>query len=369
MAERLGIGRARQLRRGVKNLLVAVAISLTSACTETDLRSKAVSAGLAPLPLEIPRPIGNPLTREKIELGRMLYFEPRLSDSGAISCNTCHNLATGGDDNRPTSIAPGGCESPRNTPTIFNAVFNRFHESDTRVENLKDETMRQLQSRMKMATDPSRAVATLKSMPEYVERFARAFPGVEDPITFERIAKAIEAFEATLLTPSSPFDRFMEGDDAALTDKQRDGLERFIDRGCTACHNGINLGGNAYFPLGLAQEATPDMFPPATSGQDVRCEPRDSRDELYRAAPLRNITLTAPYFHSGGVWDLEAAVLVMGSIQLGTALTLEDAHKITRFLYALTGEQPQFDYPVLPPETGDTPRPALKVFLPTPDLR
>jgi len=329
-----------------------------AAMTDADLRQQAKDAGLKPVPYGLQAVEDNPVTREKIELGKMLFFDPRLSASGVISCNTCHNLGTGGDDNLPTSVGHGWQKGPRNAPTVLNAVFNEAQFWDGRAEDLKAQAKGPVQAGVEMANKPENVVVTLKSMPEYVERFARAFPGEDDPVTFDNMAKAIEAFEVTLVTPNAPFDQFLEGNDGALTDAQKVGLALFIDKGCTSCHNGVNVGGHDYFPFGLIERPGADILPPDDKGR-YRVTETVSDEYVFRAAPLRNIAITAPYFHSGKIWDLEQAVAVMGTAQLGAKLTDDEVASIAEFLQSLTGEQPRVDYPIMPLETADTPRPEL----------
>lgn len=335
--------------------LAAVAAASVSA-NDQELRAKAVSVGLQALPYGPQQPNDNAMTREKINLGKMLFFDPRLSASGVISCNTCHNLGTGGDDNLPTSVGHGWQKGPRNSPTVFNAVFNRAQFWDGRAEDLKAQAKGPVQAGVEMANNPAQVVVTLKSMPEYVERFGRAFPGEADPVTFDNMAKAIEAFEVTLVTPASPFDQFVEGNDAAMTESQKQGLDLFVERGCTACHSGVNVGGENYFPFGLIKRPGADILPPGDKGR-FQVTNSVSDEYVFRAAPLRNIALTAPYFHSGQVWDLKQAVAVMGTAQLGTEISDDEAGKIVAFLESLTGELPKVEYPILPMETADTPRP------------
>jgi cytochrome c peroxidase len=341
------------------SLAIAVCVAAGSAVASDDkLREKAKGAGLEPVPYGIQSVSDNPLTYEKIELGKMLFFDPRLSASGVISCNTCHNLATGGDDNLATSIGHGWQAGPRNSPTVLNAVFNKAQFWDGRAEDLKAQAKGPVQAGVEMANKPENVVKTLKSMPEYVERFGRAFPGEEDPVTFDNMAKAIEAFEVTLVTPASPFDQFLEGNDTALTADQKLGLDLFVDKGCAACHSGVNIGGQDYYPFGLVKNPGADILPPDDKGR-FKVTKTASDEYVFRAAPLRNIALTAPYFHSGQVWDLKQAVSIMGVAQLGTQLDDEEAGLIAEFLGSLTGNQPKVEYPVLPVETADTPRPVL----------
>lgn len=335
-------------------LLAASAVS----ASDQALRDKAAAAGLKALPDALQQPKDNPITAEKIELGKMLFFDPRISASGLISCNTCHNLGTGGDDNLPTSVGHGWQKGPRNAPTVFNAVFNKAQFWDGRAEDLKDQAKGPIQAGVEMANAPDQVVKTLNSMPEYVQRFTDAFPGEAQPVSFDNTAKAIEAFEVTLVTPGAPFDKFMAGDDAAMTEEQKTGLELFINRGCTACHSGVNVGGQSYFPFGLIKRPGADILPLADKGR-FQVTQSVSDEYVFRASPLRNIALTAPYFHSGMIWDLKQAVAVMGTAQLGTEINDAEAGKITAFLHALTGEIPVIEYPIMPVETESTPRPRL----------
>lgn len=337
----------------------ALAVGLTAAALAADdnaLRDKAKSAGLQALPFGAGKVQKNPLIHEKIDLGAMLFFDPRLSASGIISCNSCHNLGMGGDDNLPTSIGHGWQKGPRNAPTVLNAVYNKAQFWDGRADDLKAQAKGPIQASVEMANKPDQVVATLKSMPDYVARFHRAFPGEADPVTFDNVAKAIEAFEATLVTPASPFDSWLEGDDAAMSDEQKQGLALFIDKGCTACHTGVNIGGQDYFPFGLIKKPGADILPPGDKGRFAITKTA-SDQYVFRAGPLRNIALTAPYFHSGQVWDLEEAVGVMSNAQLGQELSDQDTQLIAAFLTALTGEQPQVMYPVLPVSSKETPKP------------
>jgi cytochrome c peroxidase len=323
---------------------------------DQDLRAKAKAAGLEALPQDMQQPANNPVTSGKIELGKMLFFDPRLSASGIISCNSCHNVGMGGDDNLSTSVGHGWQKGPRNAPTVFNAVFNKAQFWDGRAEDLKAQAKGPVQAGVEMANKPKRVVETLKSMPEYVDRFGHVFASETDPVTFDNMAKAIEAFEVTLVTPNSPFDQFMSGKDQALTSVQKEGLGLFIDRGCTACHSGPNVGGQNYFPFGLIKRPGADILPLADKGR-FQVTKSASDEYVFRAAPLRNVALTAPYFHSGQVWDLRQAVEVMGTAQLGAEIANGEADKIVAFLESLTGELPTVEYPILPVEMAATPRP------------
>lgn len=351
-------------------LLAGVAISAIFGFTAIAQDDAAAPAGdelhelanefFEPIPSMVPDVQGNPVTREKSELGKMLWFDTRLSASGVLSCNSCHNLAMGGDDNMETSIGHGWQRGPRNSPTVFNAVFNIAQFWDGRAEDLRSQATGPIQAAVEMAATPELVLAVLNSMPEYTERFALAFPGEDEPVTFDNVARALEAFEATLITPASRFDQYLEGNLNVLDEQEKEGLQLFIDTGCVACHAGINLGGQDYFPFGVVERPGSEILPPNDKGRFAVTQTA-SDEYVFRAVPLRNVALTAPYFHSGKVWDLEQAVAIMGVSQLGADLSDEQVAAISAFLSTLTGEQPQVDLPILPVSTAETPRPAPQV--------
>ena len=340
------------------SLIKAVTLGLAVAAAPamaSDLMERA-NNNFEPIPKYPPVIDGNELTQAKVELGKMLFFEPRLSSSHLISCNTCHNVGLGGDDELPTSIGHGWQKGPRNSPTVFNAVFNAAQFWDGRAADLAEQAKGPVQAGVEMSSTPARVVSTLKSMPEYIERFEDAFPTQDDPVSFDNMATAIEAYEATLITPDAPFDQYLRGDEEALNSVEKEGLALFMDRGCTACHSGVNLGGQDYYPFGLVSRPGGEILPEGDKGRFAVTE--TATDEyVFRASPLRNIELTAPYFHSGAVWSLEEAVAVMGTAQLGTELNDEDVDSIVAFLKTLTGTIPEVTYPELPPSTANTPKP------------
>lgn len=297
------------------------------------------------------------LSPEQIELGKWLWFEPRLSRSQIITCNTCHSVGTGGADNIPTSVGHGWQHGPRNSPTVLNAVFNIAQFWDGRAADLAEQAKGPVQASVEMNATPEYVEETLRSIPQYVEKFAAAFPGDKDPVSFDNMAEALEAFETTLVTPNSRMDKFMAGEDS-LNAEEITGLKLFIDKGCIACHSGINFGGQNYYPFGLVKRPGADILPEGDRGRfDVTQTASD--EYVFRASPLRNIALTAPYFHSGEVWSLEEAVALMGTSQLGAELNEKEISSIAAFLRTLTGEQPKVEYPILPPSTKDTPRPSM----------
>jgi cytochrome c peroxidase len=340
-------------------VLFPLLLGLGAAGTQDELLQRA-RAVLEPLPDSPPALDDAPMTPEGLELGKMLYFEPRLSSSWLISCNTCHNMGLAGVDLLETSIGHGWQKGPRNAPTVFNAVFNIAQFWDGRAKDLHEQAMGPVQAAVEMNSTPERAVATLKSIPEYRERFAAVFPGQEDPVTFENMARAIEAFEATLLTPNSRFDRYLKGDDRALGAMEKQGLKLFLDKGCVACHGGVNVGGTGYYPFGVVEKPGAEILPPEDKGRFAVTQ--TATDEyVFKSPTLRNIQLTPPYFHSGRVWSLIQAVGVMGSAQLGQQLSDDETHAIAAFLRTLTGEQPEVEYPILPSHTAETPKPDVSL--------
>lgn len=301
----------------------------------------------------------NTPTTEKLELGKMLYFEPRLSKSQLISCNTCHNLSFGGDDYQQTSIGHGWQRGPRNAPTVLNSVYNTAQFWDGRAGDLKDQAKGPLQASVEMAATPAYVVEVLKSIPVYVELFKAAFPGEADPVTFDNVANAIEVFEATLLTPNSKFDQFLRGDSNALNETEKAGLKVYMEKGCNSCHAGINLTSDGYYPFGLKE--TPEEKLLAGDKGRFGISQAEGDEFAFKAPTLRNIEYTAPYFHSGLVWDLRQAVAIMSSSQLGIELTDTEIDQIVAFLKTTTGEMPKVEYPVLPASTVNTPKPTFTI--------
>jgi cytochrome c peroxidase len=309
-----------------------------------------------PIPEDPPALEDNPITAEKVELGKMLYLDPRLSQSWLISCNTCHNLGLGGVDLLETSVGHGWQQGPRNAPTVLNAVYNVAQFWDGRAADLHEQAMGPVQAAVEMNNTPERVVQTLSSIPEYVERFQAAFPDDPDPVSFTNMAMAIEAFEATLITPGSRFDDYLRGDEDALSLDEKEGLTLFVHKGCAGCHAGVNMGGAGYYPFGVVEKPGAAILPPGDKGRFVVTQ--SAADEyVFKAPSLRNIALTAPYFHAGGVWNLGGAVDVMATAQLGAELAEDEQVAVVSFLRALTGRQPKVEYPILPPHTVATPLP------------
>lgn len=235
-------------------------------------------------------------------------------------------------------------------------MFNTAQFWDGRAKDLAEQAGGPIQNPLEMGITEAHAVEQLKGIPGYVEAFKQAFPGEADSVTFAHLRDAIALFEATLLTPNAPFDRFLNGDEKALTEAHKEGLRLFIGKGCAGCHNGINVGGGMYAPFGVVQKPGADILPPTDKGR-FEVTKTASDEYVFKVPTLRNIALTPPYFHSGQVWDLRQAVAIMGTSQLGSPLQEDEVTKITTFLQALTGEQPQVVLPILPPSVATTPRP------------
>jgi cytochrome c peroxidase len=331
--------------------LISISFIASACLTAGNLIDEAKKAGLAPIPSDkselkkVIDPKGI-VTPERVELGKKLYFEPRLSKSGIISCNTCHNLAMGGVDGVEAAVGHKWTANPHhlNSPTVYNAVFAKRQFWDGRSPDLEDQAKGPMQAPPEMAAAPELVEARVNSMPAYVEAFKKAW-GENVKIDFETITKTIGIFERTLVTPSR-FDMFLEGNENALNDKEKEGLKLFISKGCVSCHNGIALGGSMQkFPL-----VKPYKY------ADVG-DFKGDKNGMVKVPTLRNITETAPYFHNGAIWSLKEAVQEMGRTQLGQEINDADAEKIVTFLKALTGEKPKVDYPQLPVITEKTPKP------------
>lgn len=309
-----------------------------------------------PIPTTPPELPGNVATPARVRLGTQLFFDPRLSASHTISCNSCHVVGLGGADGSETSLGHKWQRGGRNSPTVLNAVFNVAQFWDGRAADLEAQAGGPMVNPVEMASDPTQVLATLSAIPGYVQAFAEAFPGEAAPVSLANAQKALAVFEATLITPNAPFDRYLRGDASALTPLQTEGLRLFIDQGCATCHNGINIGGGMYAPFGVVEQPGADLLPPGDKGRfDVT---KTASDEyVFKSPSLRNVALTAPYFHSGRSWDLRQAVAVMGTSQLGANLTDTETDAIVAFLESLTGDQPQVVYPTLPPSVTTTPRP------------
>lgn len=264
--------------------LGSLLLSFATPLAQADALHDQASALFKPIPEQVTELRGQPISEQQRELGKKLFFDPRLSRSHVLSCNTCHNVGTGGADNVPTSVGHGWQKGPRNSPTVFNAVFNAAQFWDGRAKDLGEQAKGPIQNSVEMHSTPQLVEQTLGSIPEYVDAFRKAFPKAGKPVSFDNMALAIEAYEATLVTPDSPFDLYLKGDDKALDAQQKKGLKAFMDSGCSACHNGINLGGQAYFPFGLVKKPDASVLPSGDKGRFAVTKTQ-SDEYVFRAAP------------------------------------------------------------------------------------
>jgi cytochrome c peroxidase len=350
-------------------IILLFSISLSA---NTTLIEKAKSLGLRAIPVDkkelakIIDPKGV-ITPERVELGKKLYFDPRLSKSSLISCNWCHNLGLGGVDGVSVAIGHSWTKNPHalNSPTVYNAVFAKRQFWDGRSPTLEDQAEGPIQAQPEMAISPKMLKERIVSIPQYVKDFKDAY-GADVNISLKSVASTIAIFERTLVTPSR-YDDFLNGDESALNQDEQDGLEIFLDKGCVACHQGMALGGELR-PFELAGE-----YKFRDVGDFLK------KDMMVKVPTLRNITLTAPYFHNGQIWELSEAIKEMGRIQVGytanmNASTPKDLNlklmpikfkdneidKIIKFFQALDGRKPKIDYPQLPRSQDSTPHPEDK---------
>lgn len=295
-------------------------------------------------------------SEDRIALGRMLYYDARLSKSQTVSCNSCHDLAKYGVDGAPTSTGFKQQHGDRNSPTVYNAAAHFVQFWDGRAPDVEAQAKGPVLNPVEMAmTSDKQAIAVLKSMPEYLTAFSKAFPGEKDPVTFDNMAIAIGAFERKLVTPSR-WDKFLKGDQSALTEGEKAGFNTYADAGCGTCHAGALLGGNLYQKIGVM-----NPYPDTSDPGRFKVTKSESDRMFFKVPSLRNIEKTGPYFHNGKVATLDQAVVQMADYQLGKKLTAEQTASIVTYLKTLTGEIPA-DYikqPELPKSTPKTPKPVL----------
>lgn len=314
-----------------------------------------------PLPDQPPVPAGNPMNPAKIKLGRQLYFDPRVSRTGTVSCNSCHNVMAGGDDNRDFSMGVEGKLGGRSAPTVWNAAFMTVQFWDGRAPSLEEQAKGPMTNALEMGMGSHALVIDrLKQVPGYMSAFKAAFGGL-NPVTLDNAVKAIASYERTLITPNSPYDRFLKGDKKALGAAAQRGMELVQSIGCTTCHMGPNLAGPTALPMGVGFFQKFPAFPDAELEKKYRFTKDPGRMEatrkevdrdMWRVATWRNIAMTAPYFHNGSVKTLDEAVRVMAKLQLHKTLPDNEVKDIVEFLNSLTGEFPQLEMPILPPTPG-----------------
>ena len=314
------------------------------------------------LPVEAPAPADNPTTPEKVALGQMLFLDPRFSSTGTVSCNSCHNVMLGGEDNRAVSMGVHGQTGGRSAPTVWNSAFSSSQFWDGRATSLEEQAKGPVTNPIEMGMgELEEAMNRVRDIPGYKPYFEKAF-GTDNPMTVDNAAKAVAAYERTLITPDSAYDRYVKGDKKALSEQQVRGMNSFASVGCTACHSGAAFSGPAMNPgTGFFMK-----FPTFTDNDYLKkykltedtgrftVTKNDADKYLWKVPTVRNAAITAPYFHNGSVGTLDEAVRVMAKVQLNQDLTDGQVADIVAFLSALTGEFPQQSMPQLPPTPGRT---------------
>ncbi|WP_262966777.1 cytochrome-c peroxidase [Methylobacter psychrophilus] len=327
----------------IRSLVIALALT----------GSISVASAWEALPKVAPAPSDNPTTEEKVELGKMLYHDPRLSSTGTVSCASCHNTMLGGEDNRPNSMGVNGQTGGRSSPTVWNSAFNAVQFWDGRAATLEAQAAGPVTNPIEMGMKNwDDVVVRLKSIEGYQVAFEQAFG--KDAISQDNATKAIAAYERTLITPNSPYDKYVSGDKSALTEQQVRGMNKVAELGCTSCHSGPAFNGPGMFqPFPVHSNsfyAAKYHFKDDKGLAEVTKKADD--EHLWKVPTLRNIALTAPYFHNGAAKTLDEAVTVMGKTQLDKDLSKEEIADIVAFLNGLTGEFPKQTMPVLPPTPG-----------------
>lgn len=313
------------------------------------------------LPKAAPAPADNPPSAAKIELGKMLYFDPRFSSTGTVSCFSCHNVMEGGDDHRPTSIGVHGDKGGRNAPTVWNAAFHSVQFWDGRAATLEDQAKGPVVNPVEMGmANLTAAIDRIRAIPGYKPYFDAAF-GKGDSVTMDNAARAIATYERTLITPDSAYDRYVSGDAKAMSVSAVRGMKLFESTGCTSCHSGAAFNGPS-LPAGTGFFMKFPTYPDAALVRQYDLESdqgrfvatgNDADRHMWRVPTLRNLVYTAPYFHNGAVKTLPDAVRVMAKLQLDKNLTADEVTDMVAFLESLTGRFPDQMMPRLPPTPGD----------------
>jgi cytochrome c peroxidase len=295
----------------------------------------------------------NPITADKVALGKLLFFDKRMSKNQDLSCNSCHDVAKYGVDGTPTSSGHKKQHGDRNAPTVYNAGVHVSQFWDGRAGTLEDQAKGPVLNPIEMAMKDGASVEkVIASIPGYEPLFKKAFPGEAKPITYDNFAKAVGAYERTLATPSK-FDAYLQGDPKALNDQEKAGLALFMTTGCTACHSGEGIGGGMFQKLGLVAPV-----PGLKDEGRAKVTKKDADKFFFKVPSLRNIEKTGPYLHDGSVASLEEAVTFMGKYQLGKDLKTAEVLSLVTFLKTLTGPLPKdIAEPKALPSGKSTPKP------------
>ncbi len=319
--------------------LAGAALLIASNMTLADDDMENYRLRFEPLPHLPPLPAENSQTDEKVELGNMLFFEPRISASGVISCAPCHNPALGWSDRIPRAVGHNGQIGERNTPTVLNSGFLNAQFWDGREPDLEGQALGPIEADVEMAMQLDHALERLAEFELYQDKFAEAYPNQEDPINAENLGKALAVFQRTLNTPNAPFDRYLQGDMDAISEQAKNGMVAFVDNGCIACHRGPNLTDSQFHAIQVP--GSTDLGRYIVTGEE-------GDKYRFRTPTLRNVAVTYPYMNNGATQTLEEAVAIMGQEMLGREFDTTTIDEITAFLHTLTGEMPEFDVPALP---------------------
>ncbi len=321
------------------------------------LATSHVYAGMKPLPSKVPVPADNPITPQKIELGKMLFFDPRLSMDGTISCNTCHNVMFHGGDGRPVGVGIHGQRGGRGSPTVWNSAFQTVQFWDGRAASLEDQARGPVTNSVEMGmTSHELVIERIQKIPGYITAFKKAFPKDKFPVTTNNLVKAIATYERTLVTPNAPLDKYLKGNKKAISLEAIRGMKLVEEIGCTSCHTGDNFSGEGfkmgegnYQPFPQIPGSKYDKMYDLMSDKGRYEVTKNAEDKnKWRVPTWRNIAITAPYFHNGKVKTLDEAVRVMAKTQLDADLTDAQVNDIVAFLNTLTGEFPKQTMPILP---------------------
>ncbi len=283
-------------------------------------------------PISIDPSINDPKLQDRIKLGKRLYFETKLSQAGDISCNSCHQLDNYGVDGKQFSEGHKKQLGNRNSPTVMNAGLHFLQFWDGRAKNVEEQALGPIMNPVEMAMKSEKQVVSrIKADQTYVEQFTKAFPMDKNPLSFQNIGNAIGAFERTLITPSK-FDEYLKGNESALSEEEKRGFVKFVESGCSSCHNGVGLGGQMFQKLGLVK--------PYLTKDTGRAEITGKEEDrfMFKVPTLRNVEKTSPYFHDGSIKHLDQAVRLMAQHQLGRELSDNEITDIIKFLNTLTGE-------------------------------
>jgi cytochrome c peroxidase len=328
--------------------VLATGLSYAAVDFKEDELYKEAKQLFAPLPKDFST-AENPITPEKVYLGKLLFFERRLSTNDMISCSTCHAIEYYYSSPAPKQMGALKLQ-PRNAPTVLNSAGQFVQHWIGNRKDVEDQAFQSLTGPAAFGNPDTKSVEEkLKKIQTYVQLFKKAFPNDQEPITAQNIAKAIGAFERTLVTPSR-FDEYLKGNKNALTKEEKRGLKTFISVGCASCHNGPLLGGNSYQKFGILEPYWNYTKSEKIDEGRYEVTKKEEYKYVYKVPPLRNVAMTGPYFHDGSVASLEDAVWIMGKVQLGKDLSKDEVKDIVTFLKSLTGKIPKnaLEPPILP---------------------